>query len=269
MIIAWLFIFGGLGFPIVFNFVEYIRYYIFNSFSAMHKNIPFVHRPWIININTRIVLATTGILIVAGTLLFYIFEYNHTLSGHSMWGKLVVSFFNGTTPRTAGFNSVDFSQIQLGTIMCTILLMWIGASPMSTGGGIKTTTFALAVLNITQLVQGKDRIEIYRRQISDESIRRAFAVIFLSLAVIGISVLFIRIFDPGVDNTAIIFEVFSAYSTVGLTTGITAGLSMGSKIVLIGTMFVGRVTMFTILVAIFRRLYYTNYRYPTEDIMIN
>ncbi len=269
IIIAWLFIFGGLGFPIVFNFIEYGRYYLFNSLSSARKNLPFVHKPWIININTRIVLVTTGVLILAGTLLFYIFEYNNSLSDHNWWGKLVVSFFNGTTPRTAGFNSVDFSQIQLGTLMCTILLMWIGASPMSTGGGIKTTTFALAILNITQLIQGKDRIEVYRRQISDRSVRRAFAVIFLSLVVIGISVLFIRIFDPEVDNTSIIFEVFSAYSTVGLTTGITEGLSVGSKIVLIGTMFVGRVTMFTILVAIFHRLHYANYSYPTEDIMIN
>lgn len=269
IIIAWLFIFGGLGFPIVFNFLEYFRYFIINSISSVRKKVPFVHRPWIININTRLVLVTTGVLIVTGTLLFYIFEYNHSLSEHSLWGKIAVSFFNGTTPRTAGFNSIDFSQAQLGTVMFTILLMWIGASPMSTGGGIKTTTFALAILNITQMIQGRKRIEIYRRQISDRSVRRAFAVIFLSLLVIGVSTLFIRIFDPEVDNTATIFEVFSAYSTVGLSMGITSSLSAGSKVVLIGTMFIGRVTMFTILVAIFRRVYHANYRYPKEEIMIN
>lgn len=269
IIIAWLFIFGGLGFPIVFNFLEYFRYYIINSISSFRKKIPFVHRPWILNINTRIILITTSVLILLGTVFFYIFEYSHSLSEHSFWGKIAVSFFNGTTPRTAGFNSIDFGQAQLGTIMFTILLMWIGASPMSTGGGIKTTTFAVAILNITQMIQGKKRIEIYRRQISDGSVRRAFAVIFLSLLVIGISVFFIRVFDPDVDNTATVFEVFSAYSTVGLSMGITAGLSAGSKMVLIGTMFIGRVTMFTILVAIFRRVYHANYRYPKEEIMIN
>ncbi|MBY5956860.1 hypothetical protein KUV50_01850 [Membranicola marinus] len=269
IILAWLFIFGGLGFPIVFNFLEYFRYYIVNSVSSIKKKLPFVHRPWIININTRLVLITTGFLIVIGTVFFSIFEYNHSLSEHSMWGKMVVSFFNGTTPRTAGFNSIDFDQAQLGTIMFTVLLMWIGASPMSTGGGIKTTTFALAVLNITQMIQGKKRIEVYRRQISDASIRRAFAVIFLSLAVIGISIFLIRIFDSEKDHTAIVFEVFSAYSTVGLSMGITPDLSAGSKMVLIGTMFIGRVTMFTILVAVFRRVAHANYRYPQEEIMIN
>ena len=269
VVVAWLFIFGGLGFPIVFNFIQYVRYYIINTLSSARKKIPFVHRPWIININTRIVLVVTGALIVVGTLMFYIFEYNYALADHSWWGKIVVAFFNGTTPRTAGFNSVNINELQLGTLMVIIFLMWIGASPMSTGGGIKTTTFAVAALNITHLIQGKDRIEIYRRQISDDSVKRSFAVIFLSLVVIGISSLFIRIFDPQVDALPTVFEVFSAYSTVGLSMGITPELSVGSKIVLIITMFVGRVTMFTVLIAIFRRFHKMNYRYPVEEIMIN
>ncbi len=269
LVVAGLFIFGGLGFPIVFNFVQYLRYFILNKLTSIRQQIPYVHRPWIININTRIVLGVTGILIIVGTLLFFIFEYNNSLAEHSWWGKIVVSFFNGTTPRTAGFNSVNINELQLGTLMVIIFLMWIGASPMSTGGGIKTTTFALAVLNITHLIQGKDRIEIYRRQIADESVKRAFAVIFLSLLVIGTATLFIRIFDPQVDALSTVFEVFSAYSTVGLSMGITPELSVGSKIVLMGTMFVGRVTMFTILIAIFKRSHVLNYRYPVEDIMIN
>lgn len=268
IILAWLIIFGGLGFPIVFNFIQYVRYYIFSTFTSLRKKTPFIHKPRMININTRIVLITTGILLVAGTVLFFIFEYNNSLAEHSLWGKWVVSFFSGTTPRTAGFNSVDFADVHLHTTMVIIMLMWIGASPMSTGGGVKTTTFALAILNITQLVQGKERIEIFRRQISDRSVRRAFGVIFLSLAVIGFSTLFIRIFDPETDNISTLFEVVSAYSTVGLSMGITAGLSVGSKLVLIATMFLGRVTMFTILVAIFRRIQNLNYQYPEEDIMI-
>ncbi|HLU94384.1 MAG TPA: potassium transporter TrkG [Membranihabitans sp.] len=269
LIAASLFIFGGLGFPIVFNFIQYGRYYLLNTWASIRNQSPFVHQPRIININTRIVLVVTAVLIVLGTLLFYIFEYNYSLSEHSWWGKIAISFFNGTAPRTVGFNSVQTSELQLGTLMVVIFLMWIGASPMSTGGGIKTTTLALAILNITHLVQGKDRVEVYRRQISDESIKRAFAVIFLSLLVIGVSTLFIRIFDPHLDALETVFEVFSAYSTAGLTMGITDELSTASKIVLMITMFVGRVTMFTVLIAIFRRFHKMNYRYPVEEIMIN
>lgn len=269
IITVWLFIFGGLGFPIVFNFIQYARYYIVHSVFSIRERLPFVHRPWIININTRIVLIATGILIVAGTVMFYIFEYNHTLAEHSWWGKIVVSFFNGTTPRTAGFNSVMINELQLGTLMVIIFLMWIGASPMSTGGGIKTTTFAIAVLNIVNMVQGKDRIEVFRRQISDESVKRAFAVVYLSLLVISSSTLLIQIFDPHLEALPTIFEVFAAYSTAGLSMGITDQLSTGSKLVLMGTMFMGRVSMFTILIAIFRRFHAQNYRYPVEDIMIN
>ncbi len=269
IITAWLIIFGGLGFPIVYNFVQYLRYYLVNRYSSLRDRMPFVHRPWIININTRIVLITTAILIFSAALLFYIFEYNHALNGHSGWGKIVVSFFQSVNPRTAGFHSVEPQTMQLGTIMIIIFLMWVGASPMSTGGGIKTTTLALAVLNIAHMVQGKSRIEVYRRQISDDSVKRAFAVIFLSLLVIGISTLFLRIFDPQLDALATVFEVFAAYSTAGLSMGITDELSDGSKLIVIGTMFTGRVTMFTILIAVFRRFHNQNYRYPMEDIMIN
>src|SRR5690606_25410488 len=109
LIAAGLFIFGGLGFPIVFNFIQYLRYVIVNRLTSFRQHTPYVHRPRIININTRIVLITTGILIAAGTLLFFIFEYQHSLDEHSVWGKMVVSFFNGTAPRTAGFNSVNIS----------------------------------------------------------------------------------------------------------------------------------------------------------------
>lgn len=140
---------------------------------------------------------------------------------------------------------------------------------MSTGGGIKTTTFALATLNFISLAKGKDRIDLFRREISDGSVRRAFGVISLSLIVIGTSVFFIAIFDEQLDLLHIAFEVFSAYSTVGLSLGITGELTDASKVVLILTMFIGRVTMLTILVAFFRRVRYLQYKYPTEEILIN
>jgi trk system potassium uptake protein TrkH len=155
------------------------------------------------------------------------------------------------------------------TLMITILLMWIGASPASTGGGIKTSTFAIAILNFVSLAKGKTRIEIFRRQISENTVQRAFAVIFLSLFIIGIGISIILFFDADKGFMKVAFESFSAYSTVGLSIGITSSLSTVSKSVLIALMFIGRVSMLSILIALFRKEMYKNYRYPYEDVLIN
>jgi len=153
--------------------------------------------------------------------------------------------------------------------MMIFLLMWIGASPASTGGGIKTSTFAIAILNFFSLAKGKNRIEIYRREIADISVRRAFAIISLSFLVIGMSVMLIVAFEPEQTLLKIAFESFSAYSTVGLSMGLTSSLSDYSKLVLVATMLIGRVSMLTILIALMRRVKHLNYRYPTEEILIN
>ena len=147
--------------------------------------------------------------------------------------------------------------------------MWVGASPASTGGGIKTSTFAIATLNFWSLARGKSRIEIFRREIADITVRRSFAIISLSLVVIGTGVFMIAFFDSDKDLLGIAFECFSAYSTVGLSVGLTAQLSDPSKLVIIGMMFVGRVSMLTILIALVRKEQYKNYRYSKEEILIN
>jgi trk system potassium uptake protein TrkH len=144
--------------------------------------------------------------------------------------------------------------------------MWIGASPGSTGGGIKTTTAGVAILNMVAILRGRDRSEFVRSEISHNSVRRAFAIIILSLLLIGISIFFVSINDADKGLISIAFEVFSAFSTVGLTLGITANLSVFSKIVLIITMFVGRVGMITLLVAFIKQSKQLYYRYPKEDI---
>jgi Trk-type K+ transport system membrane component len=149
------------------------------------------------------------------------------------------------------------------------MLMWIGASPASTGGGIKTSTLAISLLNILSLARGKTRIEVYRREITDLTVRRAFATIALSLIVIGIGIFLITIFDPEKGLLNIAFECFSAYSTVGLSLGITAGMSIPSKYVLISIMFIGRVSMLAIVVAVFKKVKHKNYRYPGEELTIN
>ena len=147
--------------------------------------------------------------------------------------------------------------------------MWIGASPASTGGGIKTSTFAIATLNFFSLAKGKSRIEIFRREIADISVRRAFATLSLSLIVIGFGVILITHFDSHIPLLDTAFECFSAYSTVGLSLGITADLSTTSKLVLIGIMFIGRVSMLSILIAFMKKAKPLTYQYPTDEILIN
>ncbi len=265
LIIASLFIIGGLGFPIVFNTITYFKHVIQDR--ALKKQS--IYSPWILGINTRIVLITTMFLLLGGTLLFYVFEYNNTLAEHSTIGKMVTAFFSAATPRTAGFNTVDTSALHFSTIMITLLLMWIGASPGSTGGGVKTSTFAIAILNFLSLAKGKDRIEVFKREVSTFSTRRAFAILTLSIIVIGISILLLSYFDGDKGLLAIAFESFSAFSTVGLSLGITDSLSYPGKIIIIFTMFIGRVSMLTILIAFFRRIVNLKYKFPVEDILIN
>ena len=267
--IATLFILGGIGFPIIFNFFKYLKYVIINRIQFLRKKREVIHVPWIINLNTRIVVITTAILIVTGTMIFYWFEYDNTLKEHSELGKIVTAFFGAVTPRTAGFNTIDTATLNFSTIMFIFLLMWIGASPGSTGGGIKTSTFAIGTLNYLSIARGKDRMELFTREVADISIRRAFAIISLSLAVIGAAVFLIASFDHEKELLPIAFECFSAYSTVGLSLGITADLNIPSKLVIITTMFIGRVSMLTILIAFLRKVKYLKYRYPTEEILIN
>ncbi|MBN1339412.1 MAG: ATPase [Bacteroidales bacterium] len=263
--IAMLFIIGGLGFPIVFNSFSYIRHLIYDRLFRKKS----MYYPWIIGINTRIVVITTLSLLAAGTLIFYIFEYNNTLAEHGSVGKIVTAFFGAATPRTAGFNTVDTSALNFSTIMIIFVLMWIGASPGSTGGGVKTSTFAIAILNFISIAKGKDRIEIFRREVSPISTRRAFAILTLSIIILGISILLLSFTDGEKGLLPLAFESFSAFSTVGLSLGITSHLSSLGKIVIVITMFIGRVSMLTILVAFLRKIVNLKYKYPTEDVLIN
>jgi trk system potassium uptake protein len=268
-IIGTLIIFGGLGFPVVFNYYRLLRHFLKNLYCKLTTHSRFIHTPKIINVNTRIAVITTLMLLITGFVFFMFSEYNHSLKGLSIAGKVAGAFFGSVTARTAGFNTVDMSLLTPSTILIYLLLMWIGASPASTGGGIKTTTFAVAILNFVSMAKGKGRIEIFGRELANESVRRAFAVIFLSFIVIGSAVLMLAITDGHLDLSKIIFEVFSAFGTVGLSLGITAQLSLAGKWVLIITMFLGRVGTLTILVGIFRKLRSFQYHYPKENIMIN
>lgn len=263
-----IFVFGGLGFPIVINSIRYIKHIVVR-YVLWFLNKENNYRPWILTLSNKINLVTTSLLIVFGFLLIYLKEYNNILTGHSEFGKIVTALFTATTPRTAGFNSIDFSQLHFSSIIIIILLMWIGASPASTGGGIKTSTFAISTLNYLSLAKGKNKIEVFRREIADISIRRAFAVMTLSLVVIGTGIFLIAHFDNHLPLLDIAFESFSAYSTVGLSLGITGDLSSESKLVLVAVMFIGRVTTLTILIAFFKKVKQVSYSYPSDEILIN
>lgn len=266
VIVILTFVFGGLGFPIVANTVTYFRY---RMRRLLFKKSKRVTRPWVLNLNSRINLWTTLIVFFLSTLLMFAFEYNHTLQGHSFMGKWITALFEATTPRTAGFNNVDLMSMTTPAILLTLFLMWVGASPAGTGGGIKTSTLALMVMNLISLAKGKDRIEVYRREISINSLRRAFAVVFLSIAVISTAIVLMSIFEPTLSKKSLIFEVVSAFGTVGLSLGITASLGTSAKITIMALMFIGRVGALTLIIAFFKKTREKNYRYPSEEITIN
>jgi trk system potassium uptake protein len=267
-IIAILIILGGMGFPIVFNIFSFLRIKTTSLVARVTKNPLRETRTRIIQVNSKLALTTTIVLLVVGFFAYFFFEYHGSLKEHHSWaGKVVTSFFGSVTPRTAGFNTVDMTSLSLPIVMIYLLLMWIGASPSSTGGGIKTTTAAVAFLNLRAIVSGRNRTEVHHTQISEPSINRAFAVIILSLFVIGITVLLITLFDGDKGILKISFEVFSAFSTVGLSLGITPELSEVSKTVLVVTMFIGRVGALTILIGFINQKKDQAYQYPVEEIM--
>jgi Trk-type K+ transport system membrane component len=269
LILAFLFIIGGLGFPIMINAYSWFKHILVNRILRLNKRREVLYKAHVINLNTKLVVYTTLILLAAGTLLFLLLEWNNTLAEHHGLGKLVTAFFGASTPRTAGFNTVDTGVLGLPTVLLVVLLMWIGASPASTGGGIKTSTFALAVLNVISLVRGSNSVELNRRQIPESSLKRSFAFIFLSLITIGLVIFLLSITEPHLEVIDLAFESISAFSTVGLSRGITGNLSNTSRYILVFAMFVGRVGTLTFLSSLVAKKIEKRFQYPTEAILIN
>lgn len=266
-IIMLLIIFGGLGHNIMFNFVQYFK----TNFKEL-INPKLIHKQVrIITLNTKIVLYSTLILLIGGFVFLFLSEYTNTLQEHStIFGKITAASFNSVTPRTAGFNAVDFTQMTVPSLLFIIFLMWIGGSPASTAGGIKTSTFALATLNIWAIARGKSRIQLFGRRISSESVARAFAIVCISLIIIGIGIILLLIFEPkNTDLLTIVFECFSAYGTVGLSLNFTPTISEASKYVLIALMFLGRIGMLNLLYGMLQEINHQFYEYPKENITIN
>ncbi|MBK8499539.1 MAG: hypothetical protein IPL52_12185 [Flavobacteriales bacterium] len=269
-IMSLLFIFGGLGFGIVFNFSKYVRVWITQRVRRMFTGQPCQRHPRVVTLSARLVLLTTALLIMVGTVAILVFEWNGTLAEHpTWWGRLSTAFFTGTAPRTAGFNVVDTGALTVPSLMIILLLMYVGASPGSTGGGIKTTTFGIATLNIFATARGRRRIEFMGRELSNLSTRRAFATIVLSLVFLGLSVSVVASLEKDLGLMPLAFECFSAFGTVGLSMNLTPQLGDAARLVLVVVMFVGRVSALTLLVGVLRQVKVNNYRYPKEDILIN
>jgi trk system potassium uptake protein len=269
LVIAFLIIFGGIGFPVIIEIYVAAKTHIKGFIKFLMFGERFQSKARNLTVHSRIVLSTTIGLLLVGTLTYYFLERNNTLAEHSSeYGKWVGSFFGSVTPRTAGFNTVDMGKLMQGTILLYLLLMWIGAAPSSTGGGIKVTTFALAVSTVVALAKGKDRIELFKREISNSSVLRAFVVIFISLVILGVSIFFVSVFDPHIPLHKVAFECFSAYGTVGLSLNLTPSLSDGSKLTLVVCMFLGRVGLFTLLFGLFKKVDYQSYRYPKDSIQV-
>ena len=267
--VANLIVLGGLGFPVLLNVYSYLRAQAVWLLEYIKYRKPYVHRVGMISFNTKMVITSTFILLVFGTLSFYLLESDFTQKGLGFNGKLAVSYFQSVTPRTAGFNNVNMMDLAKPSILIMIFLMWVGASPVSTGGGVKTSTFAIALLNMIRIVKGKNHIEIHRYEIHEYSVNKAFAIIILSIFIICVGTFGIFLLDGNQGLLRIVFECFSAFGTVGLSLNLTPFLSDYSKMILIILMYLGRMGCITLLLSLSRTYAAQSlYRLPKENIII-
>ncbi len=183
-------------------------------------------------------------------------------------GQLITSFFQSITARTAGFNTVDFSMIGTPMLIIFIFLMFIGASPGSTGGGVKTSTFTLIIYSAMNTIRGQKRIEIGKRTISPELLHKAFSIFLFSSSAIFLAIFILSISDGDKGLMPIAFEAVSAFSTVGLSTGITADLSSFGKVIIMICMFVGRIGTLTLAFALSSKMKSHNYEYPNAHLTV-
>lgn len=248
--IMLLIILGGLGFSTIFDI---------NRKRAFKK----------FRLNTKIILITTAILIVIPTFLFFIFEMNNpkTLGNMNLGEKILASLFQVVSPRTAGYNTIELSQMYDSTKFLTIILMFIGGAPASTAGGLKTTTFALIIISVYCLFKQKSEIEIFGRTIPFKNLNKALVSLVIGFTLVITGTMIILSYSD-FDFLTVLYEVTSAYATVGLTLGITTKLNAVCKITLIILMFMGRVGSLTVLYSFIKTDSKKKYKYPKEEINI-
>lgn len=253
LVISVLFITGGIGFIVIIDL--------------------YAKRQWPhLSLNSKIVLSTSLLLCATGFLFIYLLEsFNpDTLGAMNHGQRLWAAYFQGVSPRTAGFNTLDIGQMLAATQLFIIILMFIGASSGSTGGGIKTGTFAILVLSFIAIIRGRSEVSVFHRTVGTEIILRSLAVILASMGVILIATLLLTITEHSLqrDFLEVLFETVSAFGTVGLSMGLTPDLSVLGKVIIILTMFIGRLGPLTMAYALAQRGFKTSVRYAEEKVMI-
>jgi trk system potassium uptake protein TrkH len=264
--IAFLFIAGGLGFIVLTEYTEKPILRLLRSVKFFRERIQ--PQSVTLSLHSKLALSTTFILIIFGTFSFFVLEFNNTLKGESFFYKVIHSFFQAVTPRTAGFNTLDISQISVATSLLIIFLMWVGASPGSTGGGIKTTSFALIILKIISIINGRGKVEIFKKQVHEETVMRAFVSAIFSILILSVATFFLTLIETGKSLIDLLFEVVSAFGTVGLSRGVTSNLTNVGKLIIIMMMFIGRVGVLTVSFALFGRIERRNYEFQKENILV-
>lgn len=219
-------------------------------------------------LHTKMVLVMTAILMVAGALLFYLFERNNLLAGLSGKDRLLAAVFHSVTTRTAGFNTIDTSALTSASTLLTIILMFIGGSPGSTAGGIKTVTTLVLLIYVWSNLRGSKSVNIFGRRLTDEVIRKASNVAVICMLLVTISAVLICFLQPALPVDQIMFEVASAMGTAGMSTGITRDLNIASRIVIILLMYCGRIGGMSFALSFTERKIVAPMQLPAEKIMI-
>ncbi len=245
--ITTLIILGGIGFSVVMNVSR--------------------RREKRLSLHSRLALTVTALLIGSGFFLFLLLEWSNVLRTLPLSGKLLAAYFQSVTPRTAGYNTVDIAGLRSATQFLLIILMFIGASPGSTGGGIKTTTFGLLLVAAWSLARGREEPEVMRRRILPEQVYKALAVTLLAMSLVTTVTLVLSITEKA-DFLSILFETVSAFGTVGLSMGLTPHLTSLGRMLIILTMFAGRLGPLTLVFALAQRRRKTFVRYPEEKVLI-
>ncbi|MBC9789828.1 TrkH family potassium uptake protein [Carnobacterium maltaromaticum] len=254
-VLSFLIIAGGLGFIVWRDLLTYRK----------NKRLSF---------HSKLTLRVTFILLIGGFLFFLLTEQNLShLKDLTFGERLMNTFFLTVTPRTAGFNSVSFSGLSQASILLSCFLMYIGGSSGSTAGGIKTTTLGILVMHAYSVFKGEERTQFSGRSINPTLINRAFVLLFITMTVITMAIITLSITEtipPDFGIEYIVFEVFSAFGTVGVTLGLTPQLTAIGKIIIMALMFTGRIGMFTFLLSIIKRTNQANtkIKYPEENVII-
>ncbi len=259
LIITGLIIFGGIGYQVIIE----MYFWLVHLFKRKKNRFSF-------SLNFKVVTRSTLLLLILGTIAILIAEYQNpeTIASFTLKDKILAAWFQSVTTRTAGFNTIDNGKLQISALFISMVLMFIGASPSGTGGGIKTTTFSILTNCTRSVLRGKEDVIIYQRQIPIQLILKAVAVVFGSIITVIISTSIIAFIDSQFNAIQILFEVISAFGTVGLSMGITASLSPLSKLVIIATMYIGRVGVILLMAAIIGDPRPSVIQFPEENLLV-